>query len=248
MNWPLLSIVVWLPIIGGVLVMLIGSNRATLAKQVALAASILLGGVMMRDLEWSHARGAPISVALIQGNIPQSLKFEPSQYASTLSTYRRLIESADAKLTILPETAIPRFLDLVDPAYLESLVDLARKRQADILAGAPYRNERGEYFNGVVNLGQSGLQFAAKTHLVPLGEFVPPEFKWILGVLRIPLSDFTAGTGTRLTRLASGSISRTAAMPASMVRRVPPLSCSCTRVDDRRRCTQRRATGTSLPT
>ena len=41
MNWPLLSIVVWLPIIGGVLVMLIGSNRATLAKQVALAASVV---------------------------------------------------------------------------------------------------------------------------------------------------------------------------------------------------------------
>ena len=30
-------------------------------------------------------------------------------------------------------------------------------------------------------------------HLVPLGEFVPPELGWIVRVLRIPLSDFTSG-------------------------------------------------------
>jgi NADH-quinone oxidoreductase subunit M len=42
MNWPLLSILVWLPIVGGIAVLLIGSGaRAQLAKQVALGTSIL---------------------------------------------------------------------------------------------------------------------------------------------------------------------------------------------------------------
>ncbi|HVY64465.1 MAG TPA: NADH-quinone oxidoreductase subunit M [Gammaproteobacteria bacterium] len=41
MTLPLLSIVVWLPIVGGILVMLIGSGRAALAKQVALAVSVV---------------------------------------------------------------------------------------------------------------------------------------------------------------------------------------------------------------
>ena len=41
MNWPILSVLVWLPIVGGIAVMLIGSERAQLAKQVALGTSIL---------------------------------------------------------------------------------------------------------------------------------------------------------------------------------------------------------------
>jgi NADH-quinone oxidoreductase subunit M len=41
MELPILSIVVWLPIAAGGLVLLIGSGRAQLAKQVALAASVL---------------------------------------------------------------------------------------------------------------------------------------------------------------------------------------------------------------
>jgi NADH-quinone oxidoreductase subunit M len=41
MNWPILSVLVWLPILGGIAVMLIGSERAQLGKQVALGTSIL---------------------------------------------------------------------------------------------------------------------------------------------------------------------------------------------------------------
>ncbi len=41
MTWPILSIVVWLPIIGGIAVMLLGSQRAQLVKQVALGTSIV---------------------------------------------------------------------------------------------------------------------------------------------------------------------------------------------------------------
>src|SRR5499427_5144485 len=42
MNWPLLSILIWLPIAGAIVVLLLGSGaRAQLGKQVALAVSIL---------------------------------------------------------------------------------------------------------------------------------------------------------------------------------------------------------------
>jgi NADH-quinone oxidoreductase subunit M len=41
MNWPILSVLVWLPILSGIAVMLIGSERAQLGKQVALGTSIL---------------------------------------------------------------------------------------------------------------------------------------------------------------------------------------------------------------
>ena len=171
-------------------------------SMLAITAVLIAGGALLRNVEWVSAAGAPVPVALIQGNIAQSTKFEPAQYASTLATYKRLVESSNAKLIVLPETALPRFLDLVDPAYLDGLAEFARRQQADILLGAPYRHRNGDYFNGVVNLGFSELQFYAKSHLVPLGEFVPPEFKWILGTLRIPLSDFSAGTHPKPMRAA----------------------------------------------
>jgi NADH-quinone oxidoreductase subunit M len=41
MNLPILSLVVWLPILGGIAVMLLGSERAQLGKQLALGISIV---------------------------------------------------------------------------------------------------------------------------------------------------------------------------------------------------------------
>src|SRR5690242_12078659 len=41
MNWPILSLVVWLPILGGIAVMLLGTERAQLGKQLALGVSII---------------------------------------------------------------------------------------------------------------------------------------------------------------------------------------------------------------
>jgi NADH-quinone oxidoreductase subunit M len=41
MNWPLLSIVIWLPIAGGIAALALGSNRAPLVRWVSLAVSVL---------------------------------------------------------------------------------------------------------------------------------------------------------------------------------------------------------------
>jgi len=41
MNWPILSVIVWLPIFGGIAVLALGSDRAQLGKQIALGVSII---------------------------------------------------------------------------------------------------------------------------------------------------------------------------------------------------------------
>ena len=46
-------------------------------------------------------------MALVQGNIAQNLKFNEDALVGTLETYRRLAAQSDARLTVLPETALP---------------------------------------------------------------------------------------------------------------------------------------------
>jgi apolipoprotein N-acyltransferase len=125
--------------------------------------------------------------------VPQDFKFDPARYARTLETHARLAEASRARLIVLPETAVPRMLDSVDPAYLERLEAAGKRNGGDLLLGAPTRVASGGYFNSVVSLGTAPRQVYHKVHLVPFGEFVPPGFGWIVRVLSVPLADFSRG-------------------------------------------------------
>jgi apolipoprotein N-acyltransferase len=172
--------------------MISGSRKARLAGGLALVFAFGLGQ-LLKQIAWTSPQGTPLKVALLQGNIPQDLKFQPDQYATTLATYKRLIEASQGQLIVLPETAIPRFLDAVDPGYLKDIARIAVERRADVLFGVPIRDREGRYFNSVVSVGASPSQRYDKAHLVPFGEFVPPGFGWVVKTFAIPLSDFSLG-------------------------------------------------------
>ncbi len=158
----------------------------------ALAAAVWLGGWGLAHVPWTRPVGEPVTVSLLQGNIPQALKFEPERLADTLATYRRLALESPARLIVLPETALPIFLDTAPPDFLGALAAHARGHGGDLLLGAPER-EDGRYYNSVVSLGSSPFQTYRKVHLVPFGEFVPPGFRWFLDLMHIPLGDFARG-------------------------------------------------------
>jgi apolipoprotein N-acyltransferase len=170
-----------------------GSGKARLAGGIALVFAFGLGQ-LARQIDWTSPQGTPLKVALLQGNIPQDLKFQPDRYAATLATYKRLIQASQGQLIVLPETAIPRFLDAVDPGYLRDIARIALERRADILVGVPIRDPDGRYFNSVISVGASPSQRYDKAHLVPFGEFVPPGFGWIVKTFAVPLSDFSLGS------------------------------------------------------
>jgi apolipoprotein N-acyltransferase len=157
-------------------------------------AAIGIAGAALQGVQWTAPSGKPVSVSLLQGNVPQDLKFDPARYQRTLDTYGRLAEASRARLIVLPETALPRFLDLVDPDFIERLKAVALRNGGDLLLGVPRRNAQGEYFNSVINLGQSPAAAYDKSHLVPFGEFVPPGFGWVVrSLLQIPMGDFSRG-------------------------------------------------------
>ena len=102
------------------------------------------------------------------------------------------MHDAPAQLTVLPETALPVFLDQVPPDYLEALTAVAARQRGDLLFGI-VTGDRHEYANSAVSLGASGEQRYDKSHLVPFGEFIPPGFAWFMAMANIPMSEFTRG-------------------------------------------------------
>jgi apolipoprotein N-acyltransferase len=163
-------------------------------RPVFLAAAIVLTGIGegLRHVPWTVPEGAPVSTALLQGNIAQEMKFRPERAALIFETYARLAEGTQARLIVSPETALPVFFDRVDPAYLARLDAAAKRNDGDLLLGVPFRT-REHYYNSVVTLGASTRQVYHKVHLVPFGEFIPLGFGWVLRWLSIPLSDFSRG-------------------------------------------------------
>jgi len=199
-GWPLQGYAPLAGVFGVSFAMLSLSGSAWLlfsrrSGRLALAAllGIALAGEALRHLPWTAPAGEPFAAALLQGNIPQELKFQADRYERTLETYARLAEETRARLIVLPETAVPRFYDSVAPSYFARLEAAARANGGDLLLGVPWRSA-GAYYNSVVSLGVSPRQIYHKVHLVPFGEFIPPGFGWSLRLVQIPLADFSRGS------------------------------------------------------
>jgi apolipoprotein N-acyltransferase len=165
------------------------------AHPLVILALLWIASAGLQAVTWTRPSGAPIAVALLQGNVPQSMKWRPEQVAATLTLYERMIRQTNAELIVLPETALPLFLQQVPADFLESAAEHARAHGADILLGLPERGRGDEYFNSVVSIGVSPTQVYRKSHLVPFGEFVPlrPLFGPVVAAMAIPLTDFSRG-------------------------------------------------------
>jgi apolipoprotein N-acyltransferase len=169
--------------------------RAARWRVLATAALIVVAGGALRWVDWGAPAAAPVRVALLQGNVAQELKWREEIRTRTLLEYRRMIFDAKARVVVLPETALPAFFDQLPEDYLASIRDHARATGKDILMGIVERESRAdghEYYNSLLRL-TGPRQVYRKRHLVPFGEFIPPGFRWVLAVLKIPLSDFGSG-------------------------------------------------------
>lgn len=137
-----------------------------------------------------------LSVALLQGNIPQDEKFQAGTGVPTaLRWYAEQLRDAKAQLVVAPETAIPMLPDQLPEGYWEALRGRFAQGGQAALVGIPLGSFSEGYTNSVVGLkpGQPAPYRYDKFHLVPFGEFIPPLFKWFTKMMDIPLGDFNRG-------------------------------------------------------
>lgn len=173
-----------------------------------LAALALLWGVAwaLKFAAWTTPSGEPVSVSLLQGNVPQSMKWRPEVVAGTLARYEEMARATKARLVVMPETALPLFLQEVPQDFFDRVGAHARAHGADVLIGVPELAPGRSYFNSVVSIGAAPAQVYRKSHLVPFGEFIPlrPLLAPIVDTLAIPLTDFSRGALTQRPLAVAG--------------------------------------------
>jgi apolipoprotein N-acyltransferase len=166
--------------------------------ELALVLVVLMG---LGVTGWSSAlygqqknAKASLSVALVQGNVPQDVKFA-SGAQQALVDYQQVLSRSDADLTILPETALAFFPHQLPQGYWQGLMQAYAKGDRAALVGIPLLRQDGvHYTNSVAGLLPQGQAYRYdKHHLVPFGEFVPPMFQWFIDLMKIPLGSFTSG-------------------------------------------------------
>ena len=172
-------------------------------KVVAFALLIisLIGGWVSLTVDWTTPYDRPLRVALAQGNIAQSMKFDPDREADAIHTHLTLARVAavpgGAQLIVLPETALTRPWEMVPLQVREAFMRVTQSSGATLMLGAPVANENG-FRNSLVSLTPEttpGLYHARydKHHLVPFGEFIPWGFRWFVDMMKMPLGDFQRG-------------------------------------------------------
>lgn len=201
----------WAPVLGiyGVSLMLLFSAAAILviiigtARDRVIAAPLIILpwiiGAVLGRVDWTEDYGDPIRTTIVQGGVPQDLKWEPAQFKETLDYYRgATLNVPESELVVWPEVAIPARDDQVRN-YLEIVTaDVKRNRQTVLLGILEYSAERSvepQIFNSVFLLGNGERQVYRKRHLVPFGEYFPvPEGvrEW-MRMQNLPYSDLSAG-------------------------------------------------------
>jgi apolipoprotein N-acyltransferase len=145
-----------------------------------------------------HAAQTPrTDIALLQGNIPQGEKFDPTTgVKASLDWYQEQLLGANPTLVITPETAIPLLPRQLPDGYWEAIQKRFSIGDQAALVGVPLGDFDKGYTNSMLGLKPNQAQPYQydKHHLVPFGEFIPPLFKWFTQMMNIPLGDFNRGT------------------------------------------------------
>ncbi|MDY7573777.1 apolipoprotein N-acyltransferase [Actimicrobium sp. CCI2.3] len=158
-----------------------------------LAALLFIVGALLQQVSWTTPQGQPISVRLLQANVPQEMKFNPERVPDTLIQYHAMITAAPADLIVTPETALPLLLGQLPEDYLPRLAGFAQSTGSQLLVGVPVNDSPLHYTNSVIGIGGKQPYRYDKHHLVPFGEFIPFGFRWFTDLMHIPLGDFSRG-------------------------------------------------------
>jgi len=134
----------------------------------------------------SAPTGKSLSVAVVQGNIPQRIKWDRKYREQIISKYESLTEEAaksKPQLIIWPETSTPGLI-LKDIALLQRMISITRRSQTHFLVGSAEYPKFEKTHEKARRSGNTALFFSPegrvigqylKIRLIPFGEYIPYE-------------------------------------------------------------------------
>ena len=130
------------------------SIRASLRSWLVVAgAVVLLTACNFLSRPHDEPAGRKLSVALLQGNIPQDEKFEGGTgIPLALDWYGRQLQASTASLTVTPETAIPLLPAQLPQGYEAAIANPFRQGNRAALIGIPLGSYEEGYSNSVVGV------------------------------------------------------------------------------------------------
>ena len=179
------------------------------AGAVALISALWLGGLALSQIEWTRPAGDPLSVALIQADIPQARKWDPAHIDHSLALYRDLsYAQRPVDILVWPETAVP-LLESTARSFVQGVAANLAERGTTLITGIPIDEYQPDgsmrIYNGIM-VARPEPDIYLKHKLVPFGEYVPLE-NWLRGLIAffdLPMSSFSRGPAEQAPLRAAG--------------------------------------------
>jgi apolipoprotein N-acyltransferase len=179
---------------GAVTALVLGDKRTRIVAASLIAVTWIVG-LALHDRQWTQPLGKEVSVAIVQGAVPQEMKWDEAQRDKTIALYRELTrQHLGANIVIWPEAALPGLSHELIDVLREEWTAAHAKGSALVLGQIRYDFEEKVYFNAVLALDKEP-QWYAKRRLVPFSEYFPvPTWvsDWLQG-MDLPYSGFKAG-------------------------------------------------------
>lgn len=219
----------WVPLIGetglSMLLVLIATSIAIglCSKRLAPPAIVLVvtyaSGWTLNTFEWVALKSTPVSIAMVQGNIKQEMRWAPEQAQPTMQKYEQMSAAHwSNQLVIWPEAAVPQIEPMAE-SFLLKLDKQAAASDTGLITGiVNFNYDSKQAFNNLLALGKKHQDDTQghyhylhsnrfdKHHLLPIGEFIPFEdwLRKLAPIFDLPMSSFTRGDFLQANLLANG--------------------------------------------
>ena len=120
-------------------------------SMLLIPAIIVATGFGLRNINWVTPNpNSTTKFALVQGNIEQALKWQPSQRWPTIMKYVDLTrQNWDADIIIWPEAAIPAF-EFEISSFLSNLDSTAKANHSAVITGVVNQDSNRQFYNRIL--------------------------------------------------------------------------------------------------
>ncbi|MBI3316396.1 MAG: apolipoprotein N-acyltransferase [Candidatus Omnitrophica bacterium] len=163
---------------------------------------LVLGLLAGHGFFYLHQNSNPrreVRISVIQGNIPQVIKWEPAAQDPIVELYSQLTRLAvleGPEIIFWPEAAFPGYFNR--DLRREKILEMIRGTSIPLVLGSPHLEDNLRAYNSAYLIGADGEMKNRydKRYLVPFGEYIPlkPLFGWLSPIAEsLGVSDFYEG-------------------------------------------------------